>query len=124
MRMERDDPAVNWLVDSEDPSIRYFALTELLDEPEESREVKKAKARIIKGPKLQALLAGQQQDGGFGVRPYSKWTGAHWRLVSAVELGVPNDNKIAARAAEHVIEWIVSGRDHRESLDYGAHTPR
>ena len=35
------------------------------------------------------LLAGQRRDGGFGVHPYRKWTGAHWRLVSLVELEVP-----------------------------------
>jgi hypothetical protein len=33
-----------------------------------------------------ALLPGQRGDGGFGVHPYRKWTGAHWRLVSLVEL--------------------------------------
>ena len=34
------------------------------------------------------LLDGQEPDGGFGVGPYSKWKGAHRRLISLVELGV------------------------------------
>ena len=43
------------------------------------------RGRDLEGPKVTALLAGQRPDGGFGVRPCSKWTGAHWRLVSLVE---------------------------------------
>ncbi len=121
VRMDRNDPTVTWLLHSQDPSIRYFTLTNLLGEPEESQEVKKARTRIIKGPRLQALLAGQQPGGGFGVHPYRKWTGAHWRLVSAVELGVPRDNKTAAKAAEHVLEWILRQRPPRVAGLWRAH---
>ncbi|MEJ7708258.1 MAG: hypothetical protein WKF82_13925, partial [Nocardioidaceae bacterium] len=32
-------------------------------------------AAISKGPWVSALLAGQQDDGGFGGDPYRKWTG-------------------------------------------------
>ena len=43
-------------------------------------------AHVLAGPKVTALLSGQRGDGGFGVHPYRKWTGAHWRLVSLAEL--------------------------------------
>jgi hypothetical protein len=54
------------------------------------------------------LLAGQRADGGFGVHPYSKWTGSHWRLVSLVELGVSSRNRAAHAAADDVLRWIAS----------------
>ena len=54
------------------------------------------------------LLAGQDADGGFGVHPYSKWKGAHWRLVSLVELGVPPTNRAAHAAADTVLDWIAA----------------
>jgi hypothetical protein len=44
---------------------------------------------VLDGPKVSALLAGQRANGGFGGHTYTKWGGAHWRLVSLVELGVP-----------------------------------
>jgi hypothetical protein len=43
-------------------------------------------AHVLAGAKVTALLSGQRGDGGFGVHPYRKWTGAHWRLVSLAEL--------------------------------------
>jgi len=54
------------------------------------------------------LLSGQRRDGGFGVHPYSKWKGAHWRLVSLVELGVPRTSGAARAAAEDVLAWIAA----------------
>ncbi len=54
------------------------------------------------------LLDGQREDGGFGVHPYSKWRGAHWRLVSLIELGVPRTSLEAARAAKSVLDWVAS----------------
>ena len=54
------------------------------------------------------LLAGQQPDGSFGVHPYSKWKGAHWRLISLVELGVSPRNRAARNAAGTVLDWVAS----------------
>ncbi|HEY0830256.1 MAG TPA: hypothetical protein VGE99_03875 [Candidatus Dormibacteraeota bacterium] len=57
---------------------------------------------------IDLLLAGQRPDGGFGVHPYSKWTGAHWRLVSLVELGVPLRSRPARAAAKTVLDWVAA----------------
>lgn len=54
------------------------------------------------------LLAGQIADGSFGCHPYRKWTGAHWRLVSLVELGLPPGHSEGVAAAETVLSWIAS----------------
>jgi hypothetical protein len=109
--MDRNNPAVSWLLHSQDPSIRYLALTEVLGEPEDSREVEAARRGIIRGPRVKALLSGQRSDGGFGVHPYQKWTGAHWRLVSLVELGIPADYRAAVRATDGVLRWLTGGKE-------------
>jgi hypothetical protein len=57
---------------------------------------------------IAGLLRGQRRDGAFGVHPYSKWTGAHWRLVSLVELGVAASNWSARAAARSVLDWIAA----------------
>jgi hypothetical protein len=106
--MVNENPAVNWLLDSGDPSIRYLTLTELLDRPLDSREVALAKKEIPNGPMVKTLLSGQWADGGFGVHPYQKWTGAHWRLVSLIELGIPAGFRPGVKATDLVLKWLLS----------------
>ncbi len=113
--MDVKDPAVHWLLGLEDPSVRYLTLTDVLDEPSDSREALAAKKQILKGPVVKTLLAGQRSDGGFGVHPYQKWTGAHWRLVSLVELGIPPRFRPAVRAADQVLKWL-DGDGHRSDI--------
>src|SRR5439155_787971 len=91
----------------EDPSVRYFTLTDILDKPKDSPEVEKTRKLIHSGPKVCTLIDGQQSDGGFGVHPYQKWTGAHWRLVSLVELGIPQGFRPAVRATNLVLNWLL-----------------
>jgi len=96
--------AVTWLLAAEEPAVRHLTRRDLLGEDSvPSREA------LTAGPWVSALLAGQQEDGGFGGDPYRKWTGAHWRLVSLAELAVPADDPRVAAAAEHVLAWIVNG---------------
>ncbi len=72
---------------------------------------------------IEGLLSGQRPDGGFGVHPYKKWIGAHWRLISLVELGVPRTSHAARSAANDVLTWIaepsapvvVAGRERRHA---------
>jgi hypothetical protein len=106
---------VGWLLASEDPSVRYLALTEIVGASPRSGEVRAVAAAISAGPRVRALLGGQRRDGGFGVHPYRKWTGAFWRLVSLVELAVPAGHPPAVAAAEEVLGWLT-GPEHRRTI--------
>ena len=102
--------AVDWLLESDEPGIVAQARRDLLDAPDPEAE-----ARVLEGPKVRSLLAGQRPDGGFGVNVYGKWGGAHWRLVSLVELGVPAGEPRCLAAAETVLAWLT-GRGHRDRI--------
>ncbi len=115
MKDKAYNSAIQWLLESEDPSIRYFTLTELLGEAEGTTRVLGVKAQIPQSHRFLALLTGQQSDGGFGVHPYKKWYGAHWRLVSLVELGVPVCYSPAVKATEQVLQWLTS-ETHRSRI--------
>ncbi len=99
------DP-VDWLLDSDEPGIVAEAKRNLLDEDEPAEAT-----RVLEGRTVRALLAGQQPDGGFGGHPYQKWSGAHWRLVSLVELGVPAGEPRCVAATEPVLRWLA-GKGH------------
>ena len=102
--------AVDWLLASDEPGIVAQAKRDLLDE-----EAPAEAARVLEGPKVRTLLAGQQADGGFGTHVYAKWRGAHWRLVSLVELGVPAGEPRCLAAAETVLAWLT-GKGHRDRI--------
>lgn len=107
-----DERAIRWLLSSPDPSVHYFTHTDLIGTPAESKAVLAMKRQILCSERVQILLGGQLVDGGFGVHPYKKWTGAHWRLVSLVELGVPPGFPPALRAVEQELTWLT-GDEHR-----------
>ena len=85
--------AVNWLLSSAEPAVRMLARRDLRAQ-DTARD-----GDVLAGPKVRALLSGQHEDSGFGVHPYREWTGAHWRLVSLVELGIPAREPRTLRAA-------------------------
>jgi len=107
IKKETEDSTVNWLLQSKDPSVRYLTLTDILNMPKDSSEVEETRRRIPVGPRVSVLLDGQESDGGFGVHPYQKWTGAHWRLISLVELGIPEGYLPAIKATDLVLKWLL-----------------
>jgi hypothetical protein len=110
-RLAVSDPAVGVLLSSSEPAIRHGTLTQLLGRPEDDPEVVAARAKIRSGPLVSGLLGGQADDGSFGVHPYGKWGGAHWRLVSLVDLGVPPETRGLRKALSTVLDW-VAGEAH------------
>ncbi|HVH15267.1 MAG TPA: hypothetical protein VNA15_06075 [Candidatus Angelobacter sp.] len=60
-----NDSAVKWLLQSGDPSIRYFTLTDILNKSKDSLEVEKTRRLIPGGPRVSVLVDGQESDGGF-----------------------------------------------------------
>jgi hypothetical protein len=93
--------AVDRLLESPEPAIRRLARRDLLGE--ESAD------DVLSGELVQALLVDR------GVHPYGKWGGAHWRLVSLVELGIPAGERRAVAAAETVLAWLT-GVGHRKRI--------
>src|SRR3954454_19431110 len=93
--------ATAWLLESDEPAIRKLARRDLLGE--ESGE------EVLAGRMVQTLLTDACAD----KRAYKKWTGAHWRIVSLVELEVPPGEPRAVEAAEYDLAEVM------RSLKYG-----
>jgi hypothetical protein len=109
------DPAVEWLLEADEPLIRYRALVDLLGLARDDVRVSTVWPLIPEGPLVQALLSGQEADGTFGRDSYSKWTGGHWRLVSLMDLGAPADLSSVRTAIDPVVRWLT-GKSHRANV--------
>jgi hypothetical protein len=93
------DPT-RWLLEADEPSVRYFTLTELLGEPAKGGEAAKARRTIMESGAVPQILAAQNADGHFG-RPGSfyndKYHGTVWQLIVLAELGAdPADARVRA----------------------------
>ena len=85
-----------------DPAVRAMARRDLLGEPV-------AADAALASPVVQGLLDGLL-DAAAADHPYAKWRGAHWRLVSLVELGLPAGHPDAVTAALRLVEQWAEPR--------------
>jgi hypothetical protein len=66
-------------------------------------------AAALDSPVLRDLLAGLR-DAAAADHPYAKWGGAHWRLVSLVELGLPAEHPDGVAAAVRLLDHWAEPR--------------
>ncbi len=93
-----------WLLEPDNPSVRRFALTDLLDRPASDPEVHAAAAAIMDSAPVRAILDAQYPDGywvkpGLGYSP--KYKATVWQILFLAELGAGRTERIA-KACEHV----------------------
>ncbi len=78
-----DRPSViDWLLELNDSSVRYFALTELLDRPELDKDVQETKKNIMKSRLVSKIFSTQNGD-RHGETPNRFYT-AKYRLDQSV----------------------------------------
>jgi hypothetical protein len=106
--------ATKWLLEEDNPSVRYFTLTQLLDKPQTEAEVKEAKNAIMKIGTVPKILAKQNSDGTWEIPTEfytAKYKGTSWQLIILAELGAdPTDNRV-----KKVCEFILENSQHHES---------
>jgi hypothetical protein len=87
-----------WLLDPEDPSVRYWTLIDILERPASDLDVQEAKAAIPQQPLVQQVFALQRPEGYWGddeAKPYTA-QGAVTALTLLYMLGVTPDERTAA----------------------------
>jgi len=87
-----------WLLDPEDPSVRYWTLIDILDRPASDPEVQETRATIAQQPLVKELFALQHPEGYWGddeTKPYTA-QGAVAALTLLHMLGVVPDQRTAA----------------------------
>jgi hypothetical protein len=99
---------LEWLLepDRENPSIRYFAMRDLLDEDAQGDQLSSAASQIMQSGPVATILAQQQSD-GFWEEPgpgyYPKYTGTVWSLIMLAQLGADPGHAAIRKACEYVL---------------------
>lgn len=109
----KGDPT-EWLLEEENPSVRYFTLTDILEKPQTSPEVAETKKAIMTKGVIPKILA-KMNSNGYWETPGSfytaKYKGTSWQLIILAELGAdPADDRIKSAC-----EFILQNSQHKES---------
>jgi len=101
------DP-IDWLLEKDNPSVRYFALTGLMGCSRNGSDVKQAKQAIMEVGAVPKILS-KQKDGGYWGKPEdfyirSKYKGTVWSLILLAELGADGEDERVKKACEFIME--------------------
>jgi hypothetical protein len=101
----KGDPTA-WLLEEESPSVRYFALRDLLHRPPDDQELVLARAAIMDSRPVREILAAQYPEGywykpGRGYSP--KYRATVWQVMFLADLGAAPDAAVR-RGCEVVLE--------------------
>jgi hypothetical protein len=105
----RDEP-LEWLLESSDPGVRYLALRDLVDKPEDD-ELKEARQRAYQEGPISSVLNKMQPE-GYWVKPgpgyLPKYRSTVWALILLAQLGarVEEDSRIN-QACEYLLEHAL-----------------
>lgn len=104
----KEDP-VDWLLDEDNPSVRYLTLRDILEKSERNKDVISARKDITTKGLVPRILE-KQKDGGHWGKPEdfyerSKYRGTVWNLIILAELGAdPKDQRIID-TCEFILKW-------------------
>ncbi|MFC1925929.1 nitrogen fixation protein NifH [Chloroflexota bacterium] len=101
------DPT-DWLLEEDNPSVRYFTLTDILEVSPDSPEVVEARRQIMEIGVVPKILAKQEERGYWGVPAdfyiRSKYKGTVWTLIILAELGAHGSDERIRKACEFIFE--------------------
>ena len=107
------DTAVAWLLDPEQPAVRYRTLTELLDRPAADPDVVDARRALLRTGWVREILDVQSPGGGWNSGPSSyepKYLATNWRMLVLSDLGVDRSiPEIAALCERWMAAFPLAG---------------
>ena len=110
--MLNSDP-LDWLLeeDEENPGVRYFALTDLLDRPAGDPQVVDARRAVMTTGPVPAILDAQYPE-GFWVKPgggYSpKYRSTVWQIIFLGELGADPADERVQRGCDYLLSHSIA----------------
>jgi hypothetical protein len=109
---------IDWLLEEENPSVRYFTLTDILGESQDSPEAGRARKAIAAWGMVRQAFALQAREGYWGDsidKPYgARRTTAYFTLLA--ELGLERNESIG-KAADYLFQRSQSIKDSGFSFE-------
>ncbi len=113
--LDSKQPVLDWLLapDPDNPAIRYLALRDLLNLPDQDSTVRKARRQIMRSGPVPVILDAQQSDGHWGNASREHWPTMQdtpWQICLLSELGAdPRDGRVRAGCRFFLDHFLVDG---------------
>jgi hypothetical protein len=108
-----DNQTLGWLLEEENPSVKYFTLRCLFGKSEADHDVLETRQTVMTNGLVPAILSGQEEGGYWGVpdRFYNeKYRGTVWQMMILAELGADrSDPRI-----QKMVEFIFANSQERD----------
>ncbi len=110
------DQTLSWLLEENQPAVRFHALTDLVGLPENHHDVKKARSEIPRRGWASDILnrrkpGGYWESGKSLYRP--KYTATNWMALVLSDLGLTRDDPRIAKTAELFFkEWMDDKKEN------------
>ncbi|MEA5048833.1 MAG: nitrogen fixation protein NifH [Eubacteriales bacterium] len=115
---------LNWLLEPDDPSVRYFALTDLLGLGDSEPEIRQAKLAIMQHGMVPQILRKMGEPSYFETLNQfytAKYKGLVWQLILLAELGAEADEQIKEQC-EYILEHSQEPTDGGFAMNTAAKT--
>lgn len=114
------EQTLSWLLEEENPSVRYFTLTDLLDTPSDDSQVQEALTAIQRNDLVTQMLFQMVQPSYRDAlsRFYTyKYKGLVWSLITLAELGTEPNEQIRS-----MCEYLLENSQEREDGGFSMNT--
>jgi len=100
------DPT-DWLLEDDNPSVRYFTLVDLLGKSPTNVDVVKTRKSIMSSGTAPAILGEQEASGYWGIPQdfyiRSKYKGTVWNIITLAQLGADGSDERIHKAGEFIL---------------------
>ncbi len=125
---ETEHEVVAWLLEEENPSVRYLTLTELLDIHPKSKRAIETRKSIPEWPPIRKILHHQRRDGGWDDEKtwyLPKYKSTIWQLIILSQTGIDPSLSEVRRMCDYSFRFqtaaggFVSGMASNPQEDWG-----
>ena len=105
---------IEWLLEDDNPSVRYLALRDIINSNENSSELREAKTKIMIEGIVPKILS-KQKGGEYWVNPenfyvYTKYKGTVWTFIILAELNADKNDYRIKQTSEYILN---NSQDHQ-----------
>jgi hypothetical protein len=108
--MKMKDQVIHWLLENENPPVRYLTLTKLLKKSETASDVQQAKARLMEYKVTKGILRHSKEFWRDDDRAYWKYTGKYWQLIFLGQFMADGKEPRIAEGVHDILnkrKWVI-----------------